>query len=66
MIIHPSHRTHFSMDASSYDEVCDLCGATDGPIYRGRIDLPCPASDRQRADYDAKKNRPKPLQEKDL
>lgn len=26
---HPSHKTRVSMDASSYDEICELCGATD-------------------------------------
>ena len=28
-IKHSSHKTRFSFDASSYDEVCELCGATD-------------------------------------
>ncbi len=26
--VHPTHRTRFS-DASSYDEICELCGLTD-------------------------------------
>lgn len=52
---HPTHRPRFSMDASSYDEICDLCGATDGPIERGDMGWPCPASDEKRAAYDALK-----------
>lgn len=26
---HPTHRTRFSFDASTYDEICELCGAND-------------------------------------
>ena len=56
---HPSHRVRFSMDASSYDEICDLCGSTDGPIYRGDLYAECPASDEARKKYDEVKNGPR-------
>ena len=37
-MIHPSHVTRISLDASSFDEVCINCGATD----RGRdLEKPC-------------------------
>jgi hypothetical protein len=41
-IVHESHKTRIS-DSSLYDEVCKLCGATDG---RGdeRLRHPCPAA----------------------
>ena len=29
--VHPSHVTRFS-DASTFDEICDVCGATDNPL----------------------------------
>ena len=40
---HPSHNTRFSFDASTYDEVCVNCGATDiaGGGW-GRLAKPCP------------------------
>ena len=40
---HPSHDTRFSFDASSYDEVCKNCGATDiaGGGW-GKLAEPCP------------------------
>lgn len=39
---HPSHVTRFSFGASSYDEVCTLCGATDiaGGGW-GKLRFPC-------------------------
>lgn len=42
---HPSHETRISMDASTYDEICIHCGATDitGGGW-GRLAAPCPAS----------------------
>ena len=39
--VHPSHQTR--MDASSYDEICDLCGATDELGSWGRLAEPCSA-----------------------
>ncbi len=41
--LHPSHVTRISMDASSYDEICINCGATDEvPGGWGKLVLPCP------------------------
>jgi hypothetical protein len=41
---HPSHQTRISMDASTYDEICINCGATDEvPGGWGRLAAPCPA-----------------------
>ncbi len=41
--LHPSHVTRISMDASSYDEICVNCGATDHPTGGwGRLALRCP------------------------
>lgn len=42
MRTHPSHKTRISFDASSYDEICDLCGATDGLFTLGSLSDPCP------------------------
>jgi hypothetical protein len=40
--LHPSHKTRFS-DASSFDEICTLCGATDiVPGGWGALAKPCP------------------------
>ena len=40
---HPSHVTRISLDASSYDEICTLCGATDQvPGGWGKLADPCP------------------------
>ncbi len=51
--IHKSHRTRFSFDASTYDEICELCGAHDEvPGGFGRLAYPCPASDEKRAEHD--------------
>jgi hypothetical protein len=49
---HPSHVTRIS-DASSYDEICINCGATDGLGTWGRLVLPCPKRERD-ADVYAK------------
>lgn len=39
---HPSHVTRFSWDASTYDEVCVNCGATDMvPGGWGELANPC-------------------------
>lgn len=39
---HPTHQTRFS-DASTFDEICVKCGATDQvPGGWGRLALPCP------------------------
>jgi hypothetical protein len=41
-LCHPSHVTRFS-DASSFDEICVNCGATDQvPGGWGRLAYPCP------------------------
>ena len=40
---HPSHQTRFSFDASTYDEICVNCGATDQvPGGWGDLAKPCP------------------------
>lgn len=40
---HPSHKTRFSMDASTFDEICENCGATDEvPGGWGLLAEPCP------------------------
>jgi len=52
---HPTHRPRFSFSASSYDEICDLCGSTDGPIERGDMGSECPASQEKRDQYDQEK-----------
>ena len=39
MVDHPSHVTRFS-DSSFYDEICVLCGTTDGP--GGLLEVACP------------------------
>lgn len=41
--LHPSHKTRFS-DASSFDEICVLCGARDisGGGW-GLLKYPCPS-----------------------
>lgn len=61
MAVHSTHRTRFS-DATTFDEICELCRATDNPLgMRGDIEgdgqlaLPCPASDEERREYDEKK-----------
>lgn len=43
--LHPSHQTRVSIDASSYDEICEVCGATDiaGGGW-GELRKPCPGS----------------------
>lgn len=42
---HPSHKTR-SSDASTFDEVCVLCGATDRvPGGWGDLAFPCPKAD---------------------
>lgn len=41
--LHPSHVTRISMDASSYDEICTNCYATDQAIGGwGELAKPCP------------------------
>jgi len=41
--LHPSHKTRFSFGASSFDEICEKCGATDQvPGGWGRLAFPCP------------------------
>lgn len=40
--LHPSHVTRISLDASSYDEICINCGATDHIGSWGALAKPCP------------------------
>ena len=62
----PSHRKRFAMDASSYDEICDLCGATDTLLGGwGKLAEPCPASDEKRVAYDQAKAQEKALKSQD-
>ncbi len=43
MPCHPSHKTRMSMDASTFDEICINCGATDQvPGGWGQLAEPCP------------------------
>jgi len=48
-MVHSSHKTRISMDASTYDEICVYCGATDvaGGGW-GRLAYPCPATEQAR------------------
>jgi hypothetical protein len=42
---HPSHKTRFSFDASTFDVICELCGATDEvPGGWGLLAEPCAAN----------------------
>jgi hypothetical protein len=50
--LHPSHRTRISLDASSYDEICVLCGATDSITSWGTLVNECTGTDEARAAYD--------------
>lgn len=43
---HPTHQTRISMDASSYDEICVLCGATDRIGSWGNLRFPCSGRDK--------------------
>ncbi|MBU6321203.1 hypothetical protein KGO04_01515, partial [Patescibacteria group bacterium] len=44
---HPSHETRISLDASTYDEICVNCGATDRvPGGWGNLAFPCPKSEK--------------------
>lgn len=44
---HPSHKTRFS-DASTFDEICVLCGATDQvPGGWGQLAYPCPEAKKK-------------------
>jgi|GEM_PF-6924590 len=50
--LHPTHRTRIS-DASTFDEICELCGATDITCGGwGKLAEPCPASEASRRVYD--------------
>ena len=56
MGLHPTHRTRISLDASTYDEICELCGATDITLGGwGKLGEPCPSNDDLRKEYDLKK-----------
>lgn len=52
METHKTHRTRISLDASTYDEICDLCGKTDRYGSIGDLAYPCPANDEERVKYD--------------
>lgn len=56
--LHPTHRTRIS-DASSFDEICILCGATDiaGGGW-GRLAFACSASDAKREAFDTARASP--------
>lgn len=43
---HPTHKTRFSFDASTWDEICVKCGSTDiaGGGWGGLAE-PCPQAD---------------------
>lgn len=47
---HPSHKTRISLDASSYDEICDVCGNTDlaGGGW-GKLADPCPGAKNEQS-----------------
>lgn len=49
---HPSHRTKISLDASSYDEICVLCGARDELMGWGSLVNECNGTEEERAAYD--------------
>lgn len=53
MGVHSSHRTRFSMSASTYDEICELCGAHDELMGFGMLACTCPATQEARDLYDA-------------
>jgi hypothetical protein len=40
--LHPSHVTRVSLDASSFDEICVNCSATDRIGGWGQLAYPCP------------------------
>lgn len=45
--LHPSHVTRFTFDASTYDNICVNCGATDEvPGGWGELAKPCPSPDQ--------------------
>lgn len=47
--LHPSHVTRMSIDASSFDEICTLCGATDNvPGGWGALKYPCTGKKKAR------------------
>ncbi len=47
-MLHPSHKTRFSFDASTWDEICIYCGATDHvPGGWGDLALPCPKAPKE-------------------
>ena len=43
------HITRLSMDSSLYDEICVLCGASDG-LGDNRLNKPCPITDPKMID----------------
>lgn len=43
--LHPSHKTEIALEASSYDEICVNCRATDlASGGWGKLRFPCPAA----------------------
>jgi hypothetical protein len=58
--LHPSHVTRISFGASSFDEICVNCGATDFIGGWGNLAKPCrpknPTADRKYADIDDPSN----------
>lgn len=52
MGLHPSHKTRFSFDASTWDEICIYCGATDQvPGGWGKLASPCPNAPSKKEDH---------------
>lgn len=51
--MHPSHITRFSWDASTYDEICINCDATDEvPGGWGQLAYPCSCPEEKRITLD--------------
>lgn len=49
--LHPSHKTRISLDASTYDEICTVCGAHDEvPGGWGQLAFPCPGEEKKPAE----------------
>jgi hypothetical protein len=57
--LHPTHKTRISIDASSYDEICVNCGATDRIGSWGDLAKPCPfPNGRPASDKKTPRDRP--------
>jgi hypothetical protein len=58
MNVHPSHVTRFS-DASTFDEICTKCGATDR-VRGGMLWAPCPHDARDSEPHTVSTDPPTP------